>query len=47
MTDLIIKNGNCFIDDNLVTIDIAIKDKKIVKLVKILLMRKKLLMQVD
>jgi dihydroorotase len=34
MTDLIIKNGNCFIDDNLVTTDIAIKDKKIVKIGK-------------
>src|SRR5210317_2112300 len=34
MTDLIIKNGNCFIDDNLVSIDIAIKDKKIVKIGK-------------
>ena len=34
MTDLIIKNGNCFIDDNLVSTDIAIKDKKIVKISK-------------
>jgi dihydroorotase len=34
MTDLIIKNGNCFIDDNLVSTDIAIKDKKIVKIGK-------------
>jgi dihydroorotase len=34
MTDLIIKNGNCFIDDNLVITDIAIKDKKIVKIGK-------------
>jgi dihydroorotase len=34
MTDLIIKNGNCFIDDNLVNTDIAIKDKKIVKIGK-------------
>jgi dihydroorotase len=34
MTDLIIKNGNCFIDDNLVSKDIAIKDKKIVKIGK-------------
>jgi dihydroorotase len=34
MTDLIIKNGNCFIDDNLVSIDIAVKDKKIVKIGK-------------
>ena len=34
MTDLIIKNGNCFIDDNLVSTDIAIKDKKIAKIGK-------------
>jgi dihydroorotase len=34
MTDLIIKNGNCFIDDNLVSTDIAIKDKKILKIGK-------------
>ena len=34
MTDLIIKNGNCFIDDNLVNTDIAIKDKRIVKIGK-------------
>ncbi|MDC0859849.1 dihydroorotase [Candidatus Pelagibacter sp.] len=34
MTDLIIKNGNCFIDGNLVSTDIAIKDKKIVKIGK-------------
>jgi dihydroorotase len=34
MTDLIIKNGNCFIDDNLVNTDIAIKDKKIIKIGK-------------
>jgi dihydroorotase len=34
MTDLIIKNGNCFIDDNFVSTDIAIKDKKIVKIGK-------------
>jgi dihydroorotase len=34
MTDLIIKNGNCFIDDNLICTDIAIKDKKIVKIGK-------------
>jgi dihydroorotase len=34
MTDLIIKNGNCFINDNLVSTDIAIKDKKIVKIAK-------------
>ena len=34
MTDLIIKNGSCFIDDNLVSTDIAIKDKKIVKIGK-------------
>src|SRR6056300_244832 len=34
MTDLIIKNGNCFIDDNLVSTDIAIKDKKIIKIGK-------------
>ena len=34
MTDLIIKNGSCFIDDNLVNTDIAIKDKKIVKIGK-------------
>jgi dihydroorotase len=34
MTDLIIKNGSCFIDNNLVNTDIAIKDKKIVKIGK-------------
>ena len=34
MTDLIIKNGNCFIDGNLVNTDIAIKDKKILKIGK-------------
>jgi dihydroorotase len=34
MTDLIIKNGNCFIDGNVVSTDIAIKDKKIVKIGK-------------
>jgi dihydroorotase len=34
MTDLIIKNGKCFIDDNLVSTDIAIKNKKIVKIGK-------------
>ena len=34
MTDLIIKNGNCFIDDKLVNTDISIKDKKIVKIGK-------------
>jgi dihydroorotase len=34
MTDLIIKNGNCFIDYNLVNTDIAIKDKKIIKIGK-------------
>ena len=34
MTDLIIKNGKCFIDDNLVDTDIAIKDKKILKIGK-------------
>ena len=34
MTDLIIKNGSCFIDDNLVNTDIAIKDRKIVKIGK-------------
>jgi dihydroorotase len=34
MTDLIIKNGSCFIDNNLVSTDIAIKDKKIAKIGK-------------
>ena len=34
MLDLIIKNGQCYIDRELKDLDIAIKDGKIIKLVK-------------
>jgi len=42
MLDLIIKNGQCYIDGELKDVDVAIKDGKIIKLVIFLMKLKKL-----